>query len=132
MTALLGVLQKHWGAVQRDLLTAGLHMEGLCEEFTLDELAAFVLNSPPGTAVYHQLTEGWDVGERLQAHCLDALHDLLWAKTRDAHAKPPRNRPKRTWQPGMSQHEKTEDRPNEMTSQVMTVEEYCRRAGIEM
>jgi len=84
-----------------------------------------MLNAPPGTAVYHQLTEGWDVAERLAALELDALKLLLWSKTKDAHAAPPRNRPKPTWQPGMAVEE-----PEEKEHAVMTIEDYMQRVGM--
>jgi hypothetical protein len=87
-----------------------------------------VLNSPPGTAVYHQMTEGWDVGERLSARQLDALNMLVYSKTKDAQ-KPPgqqRHRPTPTWQPGMAPPE-----PKESEYEVMTIEDYMARVGMD-
>jgi hypothetical protein len=119
MMSLLGVLSKHWDAVERDLLTAGLHFDDLCDKFSLSELASFVLSSPPGSAVYHQLTEGWDVSERLMAHQLDALKLLLWFKTEDGLKN--RHRPEPTWQPGQVKPEAKQ--------KAMSIEDYMRLRG---
>jgi hypothetical protein len=119
MMSLLGVLAKHWDAVERDLLCAGLHFDDLCEKFSIAEFASFVLNSPPGTAVYHQITEGWDVSERLAAHQLDVLNLLAWFKTEDGMNN--RRRPEPTWQPGHVKPEKKQ--------KAMTIEDYMRLRG---
>ena len=37
----------------------------------------------------------------LLATMLERVNDLLWLKTKDAHKKPPRNRPKRIQRPGV-------------------------------
>ncbi|BCI54938.1 hypothetical protein NIIDNTM18_42160 [Mycolicibacterium litorale] len=114
--ALYSILIKFWGAVERDLICAGLRFTDVdTERFTFEEFTSFVLNSPPGTAVYHRVTSGYGVGDRLLAKILDAGHDLLWAKTKDAHQNPPRNRPERTWIPGMEKAAQTEPKQDEMT-----------------
>lgn len=115
--------------MQHDLLAAGLRLSGLGVDYGIDELAAFVLNAGPGTSLYHQLTEGWDVGERLSARCLDALNILVWTKSEDARKKPQyqKHRPKPTWQPGMPEPE-----PEEQEHEVMTIEDYLARVGDDM
>ena len=123
---LLSILAKCWGAAERDLYNAHHTWEDVgTQQFPFHALVSFMLNAPPGTAVYHQLTEGWDVAERLAALELDALKLLLWSKTKDAHAQPPRNRPKPTWQPGMAVEE-----PEEKEHAVMTIEDYMQRVGM--
>lgn len=124
---LLKVLDEHWDAVERDLYAVPHTWEDVgTQRLPLGPFCSTVLNSPPGTAVYHQMTEGWDVGDRLSALQLDALKLLLWSKTKDAQRDPPRNRPKPTWQPGMPEEE-----PELKEYEVMTIEDYMRRVGMD-
>lgn len=124
--ALLRVLKDHWGAAERDLYHAGKCWEDIgSRALPWHALVSFMLNAPPSSSLYHQLTEGWDVGDRLGALRLDALKLLLWSKTKDAQKDPPRHRPKPTWQPGMPEEE-----PELKEYQVMTVEDYCARVGL--
>jgi hypothetical protein len=119
---LLSVLKDHWGAVERDLLAAGLHLHFLgTDRLSLGELCSFVLNSPPNTAVFHALTEGYGVSERLQARTLDALNFLAWTKSEDAHEKNPQHRPEPTWIPGMNTSEP--EQPFMTVSDYMTLTE---------
>jgi hypothetical protein len=112
--------------VERDLYAAGKCWEDIgTVRLPWHALASMVLNAPPNTSVYHQLTEGWDVGDRLAALQLDALKLLLWSKTKDAQRDSPRNRPKPTWQPGMPEEE-----PELKEYEVMTIEDYMRRSGL--
>jgi hypothetical protein len=121
--ALLSLLADRWGAAERDLYTAGMRWEDIgTDRLPWCALVSFMLNAPPGTAVYHQITEGWDVLERLNAFQLDALKLLLWAKTEDGRKN--RKRPKPTWQPGM------ETEPEEKEYEAMTIEKYMERAGL--
>lgn len=124
---LLGALNDHWGAVQHDLLSAGLRLSDLGVKFGIDELASFVLNPGPLSSVYHQLTEGYGVGERMAARQLDALKWLVWAKSKDAQKEPglQRHRPKPTWVPGMPEEE-----PEVKEYEVMTIEDYMQRVGM--
>lgn len=125
---LLSALNDYWGAVQHDLLMAGLRLSDLGVKFGIDELASFVLNAGPATSLYHQMTEGYGVGERLAARQLDSLHMLVWAKSADAQKQPgmQRHRPKPTWVPGMP-----EDEPEVKEYEVMTIEDYMARVGLE-
>jgi hypothetical protein len=112
-----------WGAAERDLYTAQFQWEDVgTDRLPWHALVNMMLNAPPGTAVYHQITEGWDVLERLNALQLDALKLLLWTKTNDAQKN--RNRPKPTWQPGMEADEE------EKEYEAMTIEQYMERAGL--
>lgn len=124
--ALLSLLDQFWGAAERDLYSVPLRWEDVgTDRLPWHAFVSMMLNAPPGTAVYHQITEGWDVLERLNALQLDALKLLLWAKTKDAQKDPPRKRPKPTWQPGMP-----EDEPEEKEYQAMTIEQYMEKAGL--
>lgn len=108
-------------------MAAGLRLSGLGSAYGIDELADFVLNAGPTTSVFHQLTEGYGVGERLSARRLDALNMLVWAKTEDAR-KPvaqQKHRPKQTWVPGME-----EEVEPEKEYEVMTIEDYLQRTGL--
>jgi hypothetical protein len=124
---LLSALDEYWGAVQHDLMAARWRLSDLGILYGIDELADFVLNAGPTTAVFHQLTEGYGVGERLSARCLDSLNMLLWAESEDAR-KPvsqQRHRPKPTWVPGMEIEE-----PEVKEFEVMTIEDYMQRSGL--
>ena len=102
-------------------------MSDLGTRYGIDELADFVLNAGPATATFHQLTEGYGVGERLSARQLDSLNMLVWSKSDDAR-KPvsqQRYRPKPTWVPGMEIEE-----PEAKEYEVMTIEDYMQRSGL--
>lgn len=123
----LRVLRDHWGAAERDLYHAQKCWEDVgTRRLPWHAFVSTLLNAPPGTALYHQLTEGWDVLERLTALQLDALKLLLWSKTKDAQQEPYRHRPKPTWQPGMPEEE-----PELKEYEVMTIEDYLRRTGLD-
>lgn len=124
--ALLSLLAQYWGAAERDLYSIPLRWEDVgTDVLPWHAFVSMMLNAPPGTAVHYQMTEGYDVAERLLALNLDAQKMLLWTKSKDAHAKPPRNRPKPTWQPGMAEQE-----PEEKEYEAMTIEQYMERAGL--
>lgn len=60
LSALL-ILKDHWGAVGRDLAVAGYAWDEICSDrLPLDQFVAFVVYSPPGTAVFHRVNDGWD------------------------------------------------------------------------
>jgi hypothetical protein len=124
--ALLSLLAQFWGAAERDLYSIPLRWEDIgTDVLPWHAFVSMMLNAPPGSAVYHQITEGWDVLERLTALLLDTQRTALWTKSKDAHAKPPRNRPKPTWQPGMP-----EEAPEDKEYQAMTIEQYMEKAGL--
>ena len=108
-------------------MAAGWRLSDLGTRYGIGELADFVLNAGPTTAVFHQLTEGYGVGERLAARQLDAANMLLWAKSDDARkpASQQRHRPKPTWVPGMEAPE-----PEVKEYEVMTIEDYMQRTGL--
>lgn len=73
--------------------------------------------------MFHKINKGVVTSDYLLAQILDGVKDLLWSKTKDAFEKPPRNRPERTWLPGMPEREA------EAPSFKMTVADYERMAG---
>lgn len=114
--------------MESDLYHAGWCWEDVCtDRFPLHAFVSFVLNAGPTTAVYHRITEGYGVAERLSARQLDALNMLVWTKSADAQKKPQyqRHRPKPTWTPGMEMPE-----PDEKEHEVMTIEDYMQRVGM--
>lgn len=124
---LLRVLRDHWGAAERDLYHSGKCWEDVgTRVLPWHALVSTLLHPAPTTALYHESTEGYGVLERLSTLQLDALKLLLWSKTKDAQSDPPRKRPKPTWRPGMPEEE-----PELKEYQVMTIEQYIERAGIE-
>lgn len=123
----LRVLRDFWGAAERDLYHEGKCWEDVgTQRLPWHAFVSWLLNAPPSTALFHQLTEGYDVAERLNALQLDALKLLLWSKTKDAQQEPYRHRPKPTWQPGMPEEE-----PELKEYEVMTIEDYMRRTGMD-
>ena len=90
-----------------------------CERLSLDELTSFVLYAPPGTAVFHQVHQGWTIGDHIAASQLDRLNWLQWAKTEDGQKG--MNRPEPVPRPGMTESLESED-----GSQAITVEDYLR------
>jgi hypothetical protein len=124
--AALSVLSDYWGAVESDLYAGHYQWADVgTDRLPWCAFVSMLLNPAPVTSLYHQMTEGWGVAERLAALRLDALKMLLWTKSKDAYAKPPRNRPKPTWQPGHPEEE-----PEEKEYEVMTIEQYMERAGM--
>ena len=89
MIALLGILIEHWGAVQRDLLTAGLHWHDLgTPRLSLGELVWFVLCAPPGTATHFARSERFSLESHLLAMAVDELRVQTWLNTEDAQRNP--------------------------------------------
>lgn len=107
IAALIGALDDHLGAVQRDLITSRLRFDDLGltggDELTFAQLAAFVANAQPTTAVYYARHEGWSRGDHLAAITVDALETLVWLKTEDATKLPElqQYRPKPMPRPGV-------------------------------
>jgi Family of unknown function (DUF5361) len=127
IVALVGILKDHWGAVGRDLITAGYIWDDVgSERLPMDQFVSFVVFAPPGTAVFHEHNKGWTTTDYLIAQSVDALHYLAWTKTEDAHKKFPQHRPEPIYRPGM-----TFVRPAP-SERAMTASEYAEKAGIQM
>jgi hypothetical protein len=127
IVALGDILKKWWGAVGRDLSCAGYTWDDIgSERFPVAQFVSFVCHSPPGSALYHERSEGWLVTDHLLAQVIDGLNDLLWAKTKAGYEG--RDRPERMPRPGMKQPEKSA--PPQHRS--MTVAEYAKKAGLNI
>jgi Family of unknown function (DUF5361) len=125
--ALGDVLKEHWGAVGRDLAAAGyLWADVGTERLPMDQFIPFVVYSPPGTAVYYVTHKGWSVTDHLLADLVDLTATLLWAKTKDAHQKVPRHKPKPIDRPGKAAARRKRE------GQPMTVSEYTKRTGMKI
>lgn len=122
-----GILKAHWGAVGHDLVAAGLTWKDIgTRRLPVGEFVSWVCNAPPGTAVYYQRNEGWLVGDHLTAMAVDALHQNVWFKTVDAHAKSPQHRPEPIARPGVKLPERKPEH------KAMTVAEYAAKAGLTL
>lgn len=96
-----------------------------------DDLHAFIFASPPGTAVFHALEQGWTTTDYLLAHVIDGLRVNNWQRTEGARKKPPRGQPdpfprpsdlaKRQRQVGDTAHIGTD------AASVITLEDYMER-----
>jgi Family of unknown function (DUF5361) len=128
MMMLGGILKDHWGAVGHDLTVAGRTWDDIgSERFPVDQFVSFVVHSPPGTATFHERSEGWAANEHLHAQAVDALNHLVWMKTADAQSKYPKHRPEPTLRPGMKRVE-----PVAAADKPMTVAEYAAKVGIRV
>ena len=129
MIALLGILIEHWGAVQRDLLTAGLHWHDLgTPRLSLGELVWFVLGAPPGTATHFARSERFSLESHLLAMAVDELRVQTWLNTEDAQRNPAdqRYRPTPLPRPGVTYVDP------DVQPDRFTVEDYMALAGLTM
>ena len=129
MIALLGILIEHWGAVQRDLLTAGLHWHDLgTPRLSLGELVWFVLCAPPGTATHFARSERFSLESHLLAMAVDELRVQTWLNTEDAQRNPAdqRYRPTPLPRPGVTYVDP------DVQPDRFTVEDYMALAGLTM
>jgi hypothetical protein len=62
---LLSILQDHWGAVELDLLHAGVTLDDVGDKISLEALVAAAVYAPPGTYLFHKVNEGWTVNDHL-------------------------------------------------------------------
>ncbi|ADG96567.1 hypothetical protein Srot_0074 [Segniliparus rotundus DSM 44985] len=94
-------LHRHPFAARRDLLALGLRWENLWDG-TLDvlDVAALAVAAPPHSALFHALTEGWDVNAHLTADLVYLSELGLWARTKDAQSDFPRHKPQPVPRPG--------------------------------
>lgn len=61
-------------ALARDLFSDGRTLDDL----DWRELWAYITKAPPGTAIFHEHSEGWTLGDKIAARQLDELRDLVW------------------------------------------------------
>jgi hypothetical protein len=99
--ALFNILKEHWGAVERDLQAHQYTLDDvITDRMPLSGFVHFVVYSPPGTAIFHVLNEGWTADTYQLTSLLDVASTLLWSKTKDAQEKLPQHRPKPFPRPG--------------------------------
>ena len=94
------------------------------------DLHAFIFESPPGSAFFNAVENGWDTNTHLTAGVVDLLAILAWQNTEDAHNKFPRHRPKPIPRPdrdGDNAVPTSAPVMGGMSASVMTVEEFQRR-----
>jgi len=111
--------------VERDLLRAGYCLDDVGTRLTFSQFVHFVIYSPPGTAVYHKVHQGWTVGDHLLAQMLDTLRQQVWMQTMDA-MKPPELqefRPLPTPRPGVVYQTVARE------PEGLTVSDYLQRIG---
>lgn len=116
----LQILNKHWGAVERDLAAAHWSMQAFLEELPLSQFISFVLYAPPGTAVFHLLNEGWEATTHKVTDLIEWTKMLLCTNAED---------PEKAWD-----RMPREDRPGSIpkeTEPVLTIGDYMRLAGME-
>lgn len=114
--------------MERDLLQAGYCLTDVGTRLTLSQFVHFVVYSPPGTAVYHKVHEGWTVNDHLLAQVLDAVRQQVWMQTVDA-LKPPELqefRPQLTPRPGVVYRSVAREPDG------LTVNDYLQRIGEEV
>jgi hypothetical protein len=73
--------------------------------WTWTDLYAFIFSAPPGTAVFHKLSQGWTTTDYMLAHVIDGLRVNNWQRTEGAHKKPPTGMPEPFPRPGDAEQE---------------------------
>lgn len=127
--ALVDILIAHWGAVERDLVAAGLHWSDLgTGRLSLGELVSFVLWAPPGTATYFARAEKFTPESHLLSMAVDELRVQTWLNTEDAQRDPAdqKYRPTPLPRPGVTYIDP------DAQQDKFTVEDYMARVGLTM
>ena len=127
--ALVDILSAHWGAVERDLLAAGLHWSDVgTDRLSFGELVSFVLNAPPGTATHFARSDRFSPESHLLAMAVDELRVQTWLNTEDAQRNPAdqRYRPTPLPRPGVTYVDP------DVQPDRFTVEDYMALAGLTM
>jgi hypothetical protein len=97
IAGLRGVLAEHSEAVEYDLLRLGRHIDDLgTPGLSWRDLWVIVTCAQPDTATFKALNPDWQHTVELELMRAQeyATRWQMWAKTEDAHKKPPRNVPK--------------------------------------
>lgn len=104
-------------------MVAGVHLSDWCtDRLQFHELFALINFSPPGTAIFHVLNEGWDANTHRLTDLLDVSALAMWLNTADAHEKSPKYRPTPAERPGI-QAEMVAPEPHMTVEQYMTLME---------
>lgn len=118
----LHIFCKHEGAVKRDLLSAGYTLDDVwSEKFPLDHFAAFIAYSPPGSAVFHILNEGWDATAHKISDLIEWVKMLCCTHSED---------PQRAYDSLEKERRPGQRKPVEPKHQ-MTIGDYMKLAGLE-
>lgn len=111
--SLLSLLEEHSEAIEFDLLSLGYRLRWLdspAQDFNWRDLWVLVRNFGPDTAT-HVAVNGredseWTLANHLLAMIAENTSLAIWMKTADAQKKPPRNRPKPIFRPGVEDDSK--------------------------
>lgn len=113
MTGLAGLLDEHGEAVEYDLLGKGFRLRWLDDprkDFNWRDLLVIVSRSRQGSEVFRSLhgddEAEWSLTNHLLAMNVENTAMSLWMETQDAQRKPPRNRPKPIYRPGVEDDSK--------------------------
>lgn len=114
------VLKDHWGPVGRDLAASGWAWTDVGERLPWQQFVEFVVYSPPTSAVYTIVNEGWTPDTHRLTDLVDIGALLLWSKTKEAQED--RGRPDPLPRPGTE---------NAEAAPVMTIGDYMKLSGME-
>lgn len=77
----------HWHAVQRDLLTLGLHaVDMFTERLTAGEVMSMIIGAPPGTSVRYVMDGGYTLTDHYLAILSEQQAGLVTLQSR--HQRP--------------------------------------------
>lgn len=81
----------------------GLNLDGLGSDYSIAHAGALIKCLPAESSVARAIDPDseWTLDRMLTASGVDALRWLVWAKSKDASKKPPRNMPKPIMRPGV-------------------------------
>lgn len=91
------------------------------ERLPFVQFVQFVMYAPPGSGIFHAVSEGYGVAEQHLTSLVEIASWLAWTKTRSAQEGDPA--------PDFSLH-----RPGKVAAQpeeVMTIGDYMKLAGLE-
>lgn len=115
------ILKDHWGAVGRDLAVAGYTWDEICgPRLPFGQFVAFVVYSPPDSAVFFRLHEGWNATTHKVSDAIEWLKMLVCVNAENPQKAYEDIGPER--RPGVVEAEKPP---------VMTIGDYMRLSGME-
>ena len=114
LTALAGLVDEHSEAIEFDLLKHGYRLRWLDDptgrDFNWRDLWVLVRHFGPETATHvavnGQEESEWTLANHLLAMIAENTSLAIWMKTADAQKKPPKNRPKPIYRPGVEDDSK--------------------------
>lgn len=113
LIGLAALIDEHDEAIEFDLLSLGYRLRWLdspARDFNWRDLWVLVRNLGPDSAT-HVAVNGreeseWTLANHLLAMIAENTSLAIWMKTADAQKKPPRNRPKPIFRPGVEDDSK--------------------------